>query len=168
MSHRYVSGVLRDDHFISARSPAPRFWSIAARIISAIKRSCEVISEMFHILNCGFWYQVSYDHRSYERTLSNCIQKPEVRTSTGFQPVTSRFRCDALTNWAVATDVGSWSFVTQKWPALNRPFQFTLLKSCSIRNGFQLYFITGYMAYGCSEKPFYVAGLGRCCLFSTR
>ena len=43
--------------------------------------------------------QVSYDHRSYERNLSNCVQKPEkVRTSTGFEPVTSRYRCDALTN----------------------------------------------------------------------
>ena len=29
----------------------------------------------------------------------NCVQKPEkFRTSTGFEPVTSRFRCDALTN----------------------------------------------------------------------
>ena len=30
---------------------------------------------------------------------SNCVQKPEkVRTSTGFEPVTSRYQCDALTN----------------------------------------------------------------------
>ena len=42
--------------------------------------------------------QVSHDHRSFERNLSNCEQKPEkVRTSTGFKPVTSRYRCDALT-----------------------------------------------------------------------
>ena len=35
--------------------------------------------------------QVSYDHRSYERNLSNCVWKPEkVRTSKGFEPVTSR------------------------------------------------------------------------------
>ena len=35
-------------------------------------------------------YQVSHDHRSYERNLSNCEQKPKkVRTSTGFEPVTS-------------------------------------------------------------------------------
>ena len=34
------------------------------------------------------------NHRSYERNLSNCVQKPEkVRTS--------RYRCDALTNWAM-------------------------------------------------------------------
>ena len=60
----------------------------------------EVIYEMFHTLNCGFWNQVSYDHRSYERNLSNCVWKPE-KTSTGFEPVTSRYRCDALTNWAM-------------------------------------------------------------------
>ena len=43
--------------------------------------------------------QVSYDHRSYKRKLSNCVKKPEkVRTSTGFEPVTSRYRCDTLTN----------------------------------------------------------------------
>ena len=47
-------------------------------------------------------YQVSYDHRSYERNLSNCVEKPEkVRISMGFEPVTSRYRCDALTNWAM-------------------------------------------------------------------
>ena len=43
--------------------------------------------------------QVSYDHRSNERNLSNCVWKPEkVRISTGFEPVTSRYRCDAQTN----------------------------------------------------------------------
>ena len=43
--------------------------------------------------------KVSHDHRSYERSFSNCVEKPErVRTSTGFEPVTSRYRCDALTN----------------------------------------------------------------------
>ena len=29
------------------------------------------------------------------------IDPVEVRTSTGFEPVTSRYRCDALTNWAM-------------------------------------------------------------------
>ena len=37
--------------------------------------------------------QVSYDHPSYERNLTNCVLKPEkVRTSTGFEPVISRGR----------------------------------------------------------------------------
>ena len=48
------------------------------------------------------WNQVSHDHRTYERNLSNCVEKPEkVRTSTGFEPVTSRYWYDALTNWAM-------------------------------------------------------------------
>ena len=38
---------------------------------------CEVIYEMFHILHCGFEIKVSHDHRSFERNLSNCEQKPE-------------------------------------------------------------------------------------------
>ena len=43
-----------------------------------------------------------YDPRSYERNFCNCVKKPEkFRTSTGFEPVTSRYRCDALTNWAM-------------------------------------------------------------------
>ena len=55
----------------------------------------------------------SYDPRSYERNFSNCVEKPKkFRTSTGFEPVTSRYRWDALTNLSCeATDVGSWSFV---------------------------------------------------------
>ena len=66
-----------------------KLWSsqLWTRYVSSnepVKNGCEVIYEMFHILNCGFWNQVSYDHRSYERNLSNCVQKPEkVRTSTG-------------------------------------------------------------------------------------
>ena len=38
--------------------------------------------------------------RRNERNLCNCVKKPEkekkFRTSTGFEPVTSRYRCDAL------------------------------------------------------------------------
>ena len=41
--------------------------------------------------------QLSYDHRSYERNLSNCVWKPEkVTTSTGFEPETSRYGCNCL------------------------------------------------------------------------
>ena len=44
----------------------------------------------------------SYDLRSYERNFYNCVEKSEkLRTSTGFEPVTPRLRCDALTNWAM-------------------------------------------------------------------
>ena len=53
-------------------------------------------------MNCGYEIKWSYDLRSYERNFCNCVEKPEkFRTSTGFEPVTSRFRCDALTNWAM-------------------------------------------------------------------
>ena len=53
-------------------------------------------------MNCGYEIKWSYDPRSYERNFCNCVEKPEkFRTSTGFEPVTSRFRCDALTNWAM-------------------------------------------------------------------
>ena len=48
----------------------------------------------FDILNCGFLNQVSYDHRSYERNFRTL-------TPAGFGPVTSRYRCDSLTNWAM-------------------------------------------------------------------
>ena len=53
-------------------------------------------------MNCGYEIKWSYDLRSYERNFCNCVEKPEkFRTSMGFEPVTSRFRCDALTNWAM-------------------------------------------------------------------
>ena len=38
-----------------------------------VKNEWEVIYEMFHILNCGFWNQVSYVHRSYKRNCLNCL-----------------------------------------------------------------------------------------------
>ena len=52
--------------------------------------------EMNHILNCGYENQVpSYDPRSYERNFSNCVEECEnFRTSTEFELVTSRDRCD--------------------------------------------------------------------------
>ena len=57
-----------------------------------------------------------------ERNFCNCVWKTEkFRTSTGFEPVTSRYRCDALKielNYE-ATDVGSWSFVGSNEPVRN-------------------------------------------------
>ena len=43
------------------------------------------------------------DPRSCERSLYNCVRslKKEIKTSTGFEPVTSQYRCDALTSQAV-------------------------------------------------------------------
>ena len=42
----------------------------------------------------------SYDHRSNKHNLSNCVKKPEkVRTSMGFEPVTSQYRCKVRNNF---------------------------------------------------------------------
>jgi len=61
-----------------------------------------LISLKKYILNCGFLKSVSYDHRSYERSLSGCVWRPEgVGASAGFGPVTSRCRWDALAGGAV-------------------------------------------------------------------
>ena len=47
-------------------------------------------------------FKWSYDPRSYERNFYNCLKKPEkFRTSTGFEPVNPRYRCDTLTNWSM-------------------------------------------------------------------
>ena len=48
------------------------------------------------------WNQVNYGSRSFGRKFCNCVEKPEkFRSSTEFEPVTSRLRCDAPTNWAI-------------------------------------------------------------------
>ena len=68
-----------------------------------------------------FLHLENYDHRSYERNLSNCAQKPEkVRTSTGFEPrdLAIPVRCSNQLSYE-ATDVGSWSFVSSKEPVKN-------------------------------------------------
>ena len=53
-------------------------------------------------MNCGYEIKWSYDPRSYGRNFCNWVKTPEkFRTSTGFEPLTSRYRCDALTNWAM-------------------------------------------------------------------
>ena len=54
------------------------------------------------------WNQLSHDHRSYERNLSNCVERPEkVRISTGF--VNSR----------VQTPLKSWLFQASLRNCLN-------------------------------------------------
>ena len=41
------------------------------------------------------------------------------RTSTGFDSATSRYRCDALTNWAMKPDVRSWSSLSSQLPVIS-------------------------------------------------
>ena len=53
-------------------------------------------------MNCGYEIKWNYDPLRYQRNFCNCVKKPEkFRTSTGFEPVTSRYRCDAVANWAL-------------------------------------------------------------------
>ena len=64
----------------------------------------------------------SYDPHSYECNFSNCIEKPEkFRTSTGFEPMTSRCQCDAVTHWPMKPlmlGVGQLSISHNQWIAL--------------------------------------------------
>ena len=63
---------------------------------SSITYSCEVIWNVSFI-ELRMWNQVSYDPRSYERNLCNCLHSN--LDFTGI--VTSRYRCGALINWAM-------------------------------------------------------------------
>ena len=75
------------------------------------------------------FYQVNYDPHSYECNFCNCIEKPEkFRISTSFEPVTSRFRCDALTKWTMkplTMAIAKIAFITEKIIAL-LDFKFTV------------------------------------------
>ena len=56
----------------------------------------------------------SYDPQSYEHKFSNCLEKPENSGLLhGFEPVPSRWRCDALTNWAMGPQTAQGD--TQWW-----------------------------------------------------
>ena len=46
-----------------------------------------------------------FDHRSYDRNLSNCKFKPEknFRASTGYEPMASALALQCSTNWALET-----------------------------------------------------------------
>ena len=55
--------------------------------------SCNVPVRNESYMNCQYEIVYSYDPRSYDRNFCNCVKKPEKqRTSTGFEPVTSRYR----------------------------------------------------------------------------
>ena len=77
-----------------------KYWKVNAIFVLKHKKN-KLVSRNVSYIELRCWNQVSYDHRSYKRNLSNCVWKPEkVRTSTGFEPVTSLIR-------------------THKWPAPN-------------------------------------------------
>ena len=96
LKHSYLSVltrfVCRNFHVTSVCSSKRKCPSlIPVQTISSIH--FRQLMESFYIMNLlylpndfynTFSHQVSHDLRSYERNLSNCIQKPEkVRTSTG-------------------------------------------------------------------------------------
>ena len=79
------------------------------------KRWVLMIYEINHIWTVEMKWKWRNDRRS-ECNLCNCVKKPEkkFRTSTGFEPVTSRYRCDALptelwSHWRWE-QVRSWNF----------------------------------------------------------
>ena len=75
-------------------------WSFVGYNVPMMNESTnDMIYEMNHKSNCGYEIKCSNHLRSYGRNFCNCVEKPEnFRTSTRFEPVTSRYRCDALTN----------------------------------------------------------------------
>ena len=61
----------------------------------------EMTYEMNHTVHV---YEIkwSYDPHSCERNFCNFIKKHEkFSSSTGLEPVTSQYQCNALTNWAI-------------------------------------------------------------------
>ena len=96
-------------------------WSYVGTYVPVMNESTdEMIYEKNQILNCGYVIKWSSDPRSYERNFRNCVEKPEkFRTSTGFESVTSRCRCDALTSWAMRSlmlEAGHlWVYVFPWW-----------------------------------------------------
>ena len=69
----------------------------------------------------------------------NCAQKPEQSgTSTGFEPVTSRYRCDALTNCALKPlTVAKIAFTTAKVHSLSKVVSLCNSGKMAIYNGLQ-------------------------------
>ena len=74
-------------------------WSFVGRK-EPVRNECEVIICNIWNIELRMWNQGSYDPRSYESNLCNCVYRSlqKVKTSTGFEHMTSRQRCDALTN----------------------------------------------------------------------
>jgi len=68
----------------------------------------EVICEIFHKMNCGFWNQVSYE-RKFKQLRREAWKSQDFNVVWTRDPAILRRRYNQL-NYE-ATDVGSWSFV---------------------------------------------------------
>ena len=77
-------------------------WSFVGRRVP-VRNECEVIICNISYVQLRMWSQVSYEPRRYKSNLCNCTyrRQKKVRTSTGFEPMTSRYWCDGRTNWAM-------------------------------------------------------------------
>ena len=75
-------------------------WTSTNMVRYLYNKRNDTWNESYTVLR--IWARVKYDPRSYGRIFNNCVKKPEIfRTSTGFESVTSRYRCDAQTNWTM-------------------------------------------------------------------
>ena len=137
------------------------FVSLSGYRNTIINQSTRVFS-LSYFLNCGYEIKWSYDPSSYERSFSNCVEKPEkFRTSTGYEPVTSRFGWDALTNWLIrpltlgAGDLWflmfSWG-MNQRWNDIwNRSYV-----ELSIRNQVKLWSLQYWTQFATHKRPHFI------------
>ena len=77
-------------------------WSFVGRR-EPVRNECEVIIWNISYVELRMWNQESYEPRRDNSNLCSCIYRrlKKVRTSTGFEPRNSRYRCDGRTNWAM-------------------------------------------------------------------
>ena len=89
------------------------------------------MKHMHRVYNCGCEILAIF--------AGNCVQKPEQSgTSTGFEPVTSRYRCDALTNCALKPlTVAKIAFTTAKVHSLSKVVSRCNSGKMAIYNGLQ-------------------------------
>ena len=68
-----------------------------------VRNGCEVIIWNISNIELGMWNQGSFDPRSYESNLCNCLYRSlqKVRTLRGFECMTLWQRCDGPTSWAM-------------------------------------------------------------------
>ena len=73
LPHRHSTTVsLETNPLYSYEATDAGSWSFVGSN-KPVSSECKVIFKKCHILNCEFSNQVSYDHRSYERNISNCV-----------------------------------------------------------------------------------------------
>ena len=106
LTFEYVDEILKCD--LSNES----YWAVLCSVVYYArnpKKDTEQYSSV--VLFIMKW---RFDHRSYDRNLSNCKFKPEknVWASTGFEPMASVLALQCSTNWAMKTHIlGAGQFI---------------------------------------------------------